>query len=113
MNDLPEYFWDDLLTISKRTRSFRSSARTSSPSRRPTANSPLPSCGGAAGGRLRVPITDLPPGYSLTQVVCRILEHRGRKEDIYPRIRQLLKDMAFPPPQCLLDLPGSIASSCS
>jgi SIR2-like protein len=105
MNDLPEYFWDDLLDHIDEGKVI------------PIIGSELVTVSAADGeiplyrqvaeqlaGRLRVPVADLPRAYSLNDVVCRFLEHRGRKEEIYPRIRALLKHTALPPSPCLLDL---------
>ncbi len=105
MNDLPEYFWDDLLDHIDEGRVIPiigpelvtvSAADGEIPLYRHVAEQ--------LAARLRVPVADLPRAYSLNDVVCRFLEHRGRKEEIYPRIRALLKDTALPPPPCLLDL---------
>ncbi len=54
--------------------------------------------------RLRVPASALPEAFSLNDVVCSFLDNRGKKEEIYPRIRALLKDATFAPTACLLDL---------
>ncbi len=105
MNELPEYFWDDLLDYIEADKVIPIIGPELVTI--PATDGEIPLYRHVAerlAERLRVPVADLPPGYSLNQVVCRILEQRGRKEDIYPRIRQLLKDMAFPPPRCLLDL---------
>jgi hypothetical protein len=106
MNDLPEYFWDDLLDYIEEDKVIPIIGRKLVTV--PATDDEIPLYRHVAerlAERLRVPVADLPPGYSLNQVVCRILgQPRARKEDIYPRIRQLLKDIAFPPPRCLLDL---------
>ncbi len=54
--------------------------------------------------RLRLPVDALPDGCSLNDVVDLFLADRGRKDELYPRIRTLLKKAAFPPPPRLLDL---------
>ncbi|MBA2591963.1 MAG: SIR2 family protein [Gammaproteobacteria bacterium] len=106
MNDLPEYFWDDLLDHIDEGKVI------------PIIGPELVTVSAADGEiplyhqvaerlaeRLRVPVADLPRAYSLNDVVCRFLADRGRRKvEIYPRIRALLKDTAFPRPPCLLDL---------
>jgi len=54
--------------------------------------------------RLPLPVDALPEGCSLNAVVGRFLADRGRKEELYPRIRSLLRKSEFPPPPRLLDL---------
>jgi hypothetical protein len=54
--------------------------------------------------RLGVPAPDCSAGDALNQVVCRHLERGGRREEIYPRIRNLLKEMAAPIPEPLRQL---------
>jgi hypothetical protein len=55
--------------------------------------------------RVRIPESELPPDFSLDSVVSRYVRDRQRrKEDLYPRVAQALKDLALKPPQPLLDL---------
>jgi hypothetical protein len=58
----------------------------------------------ALADKLGVPIPDATDGDALNQVVCRHLERGGRREEIYPRIRNLLKEMAPPVPEPLRQL---------
>jgi TIR domain/SIR2-like domain len=51
--------------------------------------------------RLNVDITQLPPSYTLNDVVCWFLASRGRREEAYVRLRGILKDANFEPPQAL------------
>jgi hypothetical protein len=53
---------------------------------------------------VQVPMADMSATYTLNDVVCRFLDNRGRKEEIYRRLRLLLKDETFPPSPRLLDL---------
>lgn len=54
--------------------------------------------------RLRLPADALPEDFSLDAVVGEFLADRGRKEELYPRIRSLLRKAEFPPSPRLLDL---------
>ena len=51
--------------------------------------------------RLNVDVSQLPKPYTLNDVVCWFLGARGRREEAYVRLRGLLKDAAFEPPQAL------------
>jgi hypothetical protein len=51
--------------------------------------------------RLNVDTTQLPRPYTLNDVVCWFLGARGRREEAYVRLRGILKDAAFEPPQAL------------
>jgi hypothetical protein len=52
-------------------------------------------------GRLNVDVTQLPQPYTLNDVVCWFLGARGRREEAYVRLRSILKDASFEPPQAL------------
>jgi hypothetical protein len=54
--------------------------------------------------RLNVDSRELPEGYSLNDVVCRFLTHRGRREEAYVRLRGVLKDLEVEPPTALRQL---------
>jgi hypothetical protein len=51
--------------------------------------------------RLNVDVAQLPQPYTLNDVVCWFLGARGRREEAYVRLRGILKDAAFEPPQAL------------
>src|SRR6202790_3267029 len=51
--------------------------------------------------RLHVDTTQLPRPYPRNDVVCWFLGARGRREEAYVRLRGILKDAAFEPPQAL------------
>jgi hypothetical protein len=51
--------------------------------------------------RLNVDIASLPQRYTLNDVVCWFLAARGRREEAYVRLRGILKDANFEPPQAL------------
>jgi hypothetical protein len=58
---------------------------------------------GKLAERLRVDVRDLPePG--LNDVVVRFLQARGRREDVYPKIRAVMKDLTVAPPLPLRQL---------
>ena len=54
--------------------------------------------------RLRVPAGNCQGDDALHQVVCRYLQGGGRREEVYPRIRNLLKELAPPVPEPLRQL---------
>ena len=55
--------------------------------------------------RVRIPIGELPEGFSLNDVVSRYVhDRRKRKEDLYPRVAQVMKEAALAPSQALRDL---------
>ena len=56
--------------------------------------------------RLRVPAEDCTGDDALHQVVCRYLQRGGRREEIYPRIRNLMKELAPAVPPALRQLAG-------
>ena len=54
--------------------------------------------------RLSVDVAALPQPYTLNDVVCWFLAARGRREEAYVRVRSILKDANFEPPQALRHL---------
>jgi hypothetical protein len=54
--------------------------------------------------RLRVPSDDCTGDDALHQVVCRYLQRGGRREEVYPRLRNLLKELAPAVPEPLRQL---------
>src|SRR5688500_6798417 len=59
------------------------------------------------GGRLGLPDDDEPPrddGDPLQAVICRHLARGGRRDDVYPRLRAVLKDAAPAIPEPLKKL---------
>ncbi|MBW4050262.1 MAG: toll/interleukin-1 receptor domain-containing protein [Proteobacteria bacterium] len=54
--------------------------------------------------RLNVDMRELPERYSLNDVVCLFLAHRGRREEAYVRLRGVLKDLDVEPPAALRQL---------
>jgi len=54
--------------------------------------------------RLNVNTTELPQPYTLNDVVCWFLANRGRREEAYVRLRSIIKDANFEPPQALRKL---------
>ena len=55
-------------------------------------------------GRLSVDTSQLAPNYTLNDVICLFLAARGRREEIYVRVRSILKDAQFEPPTALRQL---------
>ncbi|MBP1682161.1 MAG: hypothetical protein H6Q35_2500 [Proteobacteria bacterium] len=43
--------------------------------------------------KLRVDMGEAPPQWGLDDVVCRYLQGRGRREELYPRIRAIMKEL--------------------
>ena len=105
---LPEqdFFWDDLLEYIEERRVI------------PIIGAELLTVPDGAGGdvplmrvlaqklaeRLRVPAQDCTGDDALHQVVCRYIQRGGRREEVYPRIRTLMKELAPPVPPILREL---------
>ncbi len=54
--------------------------------------------------KLNVDTALLPQPYTLNDVVCWFLSARGRREDTYSRVRNILREMTFEPPKALRQL---------
>jgi hypothetical protein len=54
--------------------------------------------------RLGLPAHALPPSPTLNQVVSLYLNRKGRREAVYPRIRDIVRDAALTPPKVLRQL---------
>jgi hypothetical protein len=54
--------------------------------------------------RLNIDPAELPPSYTLNDVVCWFLASRGRREEAYTRVRSIFRDANFPPPPALRQL---------
>ena len=54
--------------------------------------------------RLSVPVQALPAEFSLNEVLCEFLSRRGRREDVYPRLRMIMREASFSPPEALRQL---------
>jgi hypothetical protein len=54
--------------------------------------------------RLAIPEDQLPPHATLNEVACHYLSAGGMPEDIYPKIRPILNDAHFVPPESLVQL---------
>lgn len=101
-----DFFWDDLLEYIEDRRVI------------PIVGAELLTVPDGAGGeiplqrvlaqrlaeRLRVPAEDCTGDDALNQVVCRYLQRGGRREEIYPRLRNLMKELAPPIPEPLRQL---------
>ncbi len=101
-----EFFWDDLLEYIEESRVI------------PVVGAELLTVPDGAGGeaplmrvlahrlaeRLRVPADDCTGDDALHQVVCRYLQRGGRREEVYPRLRNLMKELAPPVPPNLREL---------
>lgn len=101
-----EFFWDDLLEYIDERRVV------------PVVGAELLTVPDGAGGelplqrvlalklaeRLRVPAEDCTGDDALHQVVCRYLQRGGRREEVYPRLRHLLKELAPAVPEPLRQL---------
>jgi hypothetical protein len=101
-----EFFWDDLLEYIEERRVI------------PIIGAELLDIPDGAGGqiplqrllaqrlaeRLRVPAEDCVGDDALNQVVCRHLQQGGLREEVYPRIRNLMKELAPPVPEPLRQL---------
>lgn len=101
-----DFFWDDLLEYIGERRVI------------PIVGAELLTMPDGAGGeaplmrvlaqrlaeRLRVPAEDCAGDDALHQVVCRYIQRGGRREEIYPRLRNLMKELSPPVPPALRDL---------
>lgn len=101
-----DFFWDDLLEYIEDRRVI------------PIVGAELLTVPDGAGGhiplqrvlaqklaeRLRVPAEDCTGDDALNQVVCRYLQRGGRREEIYPRLRNLMKELAPAIPEPLRQL---------
>ena len=54
--------------------------------------------------RLSISTNDLPENFSVNDVVCQHLRAGRRREDVYPRLRAILRETRFAPPQALIQL---------
>ena len=54
--------------------------------------------------RLRLPPAAGTEEITLNGVVCRYLQGRGRREELYPKIRNIMKEVQVAPPEALLKL---------
>jgi hypothetical protein len=54
--------------------------------------------------RLRLPVESNAGDDALHQVVCRYLARGGRREEVYPRLRNLMRELAPPVPEALRQL---------
>ncbi len=54
--------------------------------------------------RLGVAVAQLPPAFTLNDVVCQFLSARGRREEAYTRLRSILRETTFAPPPALRQL---------
>jgi hypothetical protein len=61
---------------------------------------------GKLAERLEIPADQLPPEPSLNAVVCHYLQMGGVPEEVYPKIRPILNQARFAPPEPLLQLAG-------
>lgn len=103
---LQEFFWDDILEFIEERKVI------------PIIGAELLNVPDGKGGemplqrllaqklaeRLRLPAVDCQGDDALHQVVCRYLQGGGRREEVYPRIRNLLKELAPPIPEPLRQL---------
>jgi hypothetical protein len=54
--------------------------------------------------RVKVDLAALPPAYTLNDVVCEHIRNRGRREEVYAKIRAIAKELPLKPPAALLKL---------
>ena len=93
-----DFFWDDLLEFVEEDRVI------------PIVGAELLTVPDGAGGevplhtvlaqrlaeRLRLPTEDCTGDDALYQVICRHVERGGRREEVYPRVRNLLRELNPP-----------------
>lgn len=54
--------------------------------------------------RLRLDASRLPDAFTLNDVVCEFLRGRGRREEVYPKLRSIMKELTIEPPEALRQL---------
>ena len=101
-----DFFWDDLLDYieERRVIPILGAELLTVPD---NGSGEVPLIGVLArrlGERLRVPSDDCTGDDALHQVVCRFVQRGGRREEVYPRVRALMKELAPPVPSVLREL---------
>jgi len=101
-----DFFWDDLLDYieERRVIPILGAELLTVPD---NGSGEVPLMGVLArrlGERLRVPSDDCTGDDALHQVVCRFVQRGGRREEVYPRVRALMKELAPPVPSVLREL---------
>ena len=104
MNSTPppqEFFWDDLLEYidERRVIPVVGAELLTVPDGQGGEAPFIPLLAAKLAERLRLPHLAYAGDDALHQVVCRYIQNGGRREEIYPRIRTLLKELnpAVPP----------------
>ena len=101
-----EFFWDDLLEFidERRVVPIVGAELVTVPDGK-GGEAPLPRVLAAKlAERLRVSDADLSGDDALNEVVCRYVQQGGRREDVYPRLRSLMKEIEMPVPPMLREL---------
>ena len=105
MDEVDELFWDDLLAYMAERRVIPVIDAGSLLVGEGADRQPLESLlAQRLAERLRMAAATLPAVLRLDDVVRRQRAQPGRKDNLYLRLQQLLKDLAIEPPQALLDL---------
>jgi hypothetical protein len=100
-----DYFWDDLLAYIDDGKVIPIVGSEFVTVRAEDADVPLGRVvAERLAQRLRLSAGELPEGFSLNDVVSRYVRDRRRKEDLYPRVAQVMKEVAPVPSQALRDL---------
>jgi hypothetical protein len=103
-----EFFWDDLLEFIEERRVIpvvgAELLTVPNPAEEGKETALLTLLAHKLGERLRVPTDDFTGDDALHLTVCRYLQAGGRREEIYPRLRTLLKELAPPVPRALRQL---------
>lgn len=101
-----EFFWDDLLEYIEEGRVIPivGSELLTVPDGGAGEAPLLSALARRLGERLRIPADDCSGDDALHQVVARFIQRGGRREEIYPRIRTLMKELSPPVPPLLREL---------
>ncbi len=101
-----DFFWDDLLEYieERRVIPIVGAELLTVSDGRGGETSLMPVLAAQLAARLRVPAEDCTGEDALHAVVCRYLQRGGRREEIYPRIRTLMKELAPAVPEVLRQL---------
>jgi hypothetical protein len=99
------FFWDDLLEYIEDRRVIPILGPHLLPIRHPGGEKLfLRFASERLAERLSIPVDEIPEEEGLNHVVCRYLEAGGRREDVYPRLRTVMKDLVLPTPDPLKKL---------
>jgi hypothetical protein len=103
--DDAEWFWDDLLDYIEEKRVIPILGPELLQIEGPEGSATLyERIAARLAERMRVPRERLPEPFSLNDVVCAHLDQGGRREELYLRVRSVLKELGMTPPRAMTQL---------